>query len=240
MGSQRWSGGLPSLCSRSWQTQTRLRKSCGSPRAKGDVYNKSVEKNRSRCCHALRTASVSHFDPCVPLVPDLLCQPCGGSRVPRRAQLGTVPWWLRRCPQQGEAALPGAWLRPCGCVCALAGLGNALGFGALGRAGKHTRAGIMGQPLPRCRSARSDARGPDGLVPAPCLLFCSHLGPNLGGRGQQVPHGPPQGWQRCRHKTRGLRLLREPTAACPLHQSPQRGGEAQMRLEKPRGEAAYG
>lgn len=64
MGSQRWSGGLPSLCSRSWQTQTRLRKSCGSPRAKGDVYYKSVEKNRSRCCHALRTASVSHFDPC--------------------------------------------------------------------------------------------------------------------------------------------------------------------------------
>lgn len=113
----------------------------------------------------------------VPLVPDLLCQPCGGSRVPRRAQLGTVPWWLRRCPQQGEAALPGAWLRPCGCVCALAGLGNALGFGALGRAGKHTRAGIMGQPLPRCRPARSDAWGPDGLVPAPCLLFCSNLGP---------------------------------------------------------------
>lgn len=138
MGSQRWSRGLPSLCSHSWQTQTRLRKSCGSPRAKGDVYYKSVEKNRSRCCHALRTASVSHFDPCVPLVPDLLCQPCGGSRVPRRAQLGTVPWWLRRCPQQGEAALPGAWLRPCGCVCALAGLGNALSFGALGRAGKHT------------------------------------------------------------------------------------------------------
>lgn len=101
----------------------------------------------------------------------------------------------------------------------------------------NTRAGIMGQPLPRCRPARSDARGPDALVPAPCLLFCSHLGPNLGGRGQQVPHGPPQGWQRCRHKTRGLRLLREPTAACPLHQSPQRGGEAQMRLEKPRGEA---
>lgn len=41
-------------------------------------------------------------------------------------------------------------------------------------------------------------------------------------------------------KPGGLRLLREPTATCPLHKSPQRGGEAQMRLEKPRGEAAYG
>lgn len=194
MGSQRWSGGLPSLCSHSWQTQTRLRKSRGSPRAKGDVYYKSVEKNRSSCSHALRTASVSHFDPCalgarpalsalrwLPLAQegsagdgDVVAPAASTTRRGGAARRLAASLWLPLCPGRAGKC-PGLW----GC----------------GQGWETRGPGLWGS---LCPGAGQPGAMPGALtapVPAPCLLFCSRLGPCLGGRGQQTPHGPPQGWQ---------------------------------------------